>query len=134
MKIPSKAPRTSAVNEMSNGLNHEALTCIEPAGEPVYTFTNATIANAARITTSAPRRTTWVRADSSIPRYEIQGMSAIQITAATMIPVVEVAADFQPTSRYVYCAAITASEAITITSATKIAQPLIQPTQGPNAR
>ena len=33
-----------------------------------------------------------------------------------------------------YCAAITESDAITITSATKIAQPFIQPTHGPNAR
>ena len=45
-----------------------------------------------------------------------------------------VLADCQPTRRYVYCAAITESDAITITSATKIAQPLIQPSYGPNAR
>ena len=33
-----------------------------------------------------------------------------------------------------YVDAITASDAITITSATKIAQPLIQPIYGPSAR
>ena len=33
-----------------------------------------------------------------------------------------------------YCEAITESDAITITSATKIAQPFIQPSQGPKAR
>ena len=51
-----------------------------------------------------------------------------------MIHVVELAPPFQPNSRYVYCAAITDSDAITITSATKIAHPLIQPKWGPNAR
>ena len=56
------------------------------------------------------------------------------MTAPMTIAVVELAAELQPKSRYVYWAAITDSDAITITSATKIAQPLIQPTYGPNAR
>jgi hypothetical protein len=47
-----------------------------------------------------------------------------------MIPVVEPAAEFQSKSRNVYCEAITAREAITSTSATKLAHPLIQPTHG----
>ena len=51
-----------------------------------------------------------------------------------MIHAVELSAECQPNSRYVYCAAITDNDAITITSATKMAQPLIQPTNGPNAR
>ena len=51
-----------------------------------------------------------------------------------MIQNVEFAPCCQSKSRYVYVDAITESDAITITSATKIAQPLIQPTHGPNAR
>ena len=33
--MPSRTPSASALNEIENGLNHEALMCIEPAGEPV---------------------------------------------------------------------------------------------------
>ena len=51
-----------------------------------------------------------------------------------MIQHAELAPWFQPKSRYVYCEAITESDAITITSATKIAQPFIQPIHGPKAR
>src|SRR5437764_562283 len=51
-----------------------------------------------------------------------------------MIQNVESAPCCQSKSRYVYVDAITESDAITMTSATKIAQPLIQPIQGPKAR
>ena len=51
-----------------------------------------------------------------------------------MIHAVELWPPFQLNRRYVYCAAMTESDAITITSATKIAQPFIQPIQGPKAR
>lgn len=61
-------------------------------------------------------------------------MSAIQTIEPMMIHVAEFAPFCQLKSRYVYWAAMTESEAITITSATKIAQPFIQPTQGPKAR
>jgi hypothetical protein len=43
------------------------------------------------------------------------------------------AAASQPNRRYVYWPAIWARFAITITSATMIPQPAIQPTHGPNA-
>ena len=68
MKIPSRTPSASALNEIENGLNHDALTCIEPAGWPVYTFTSATIAKAARMRISAVSSPCCVRADSSMPR------------------------------------------------------------------
>jgi len=50
------------------------------------------------------------------------------------MPAVEVAAEFQPTSRKVYCDAITARLAITSTSAMNSARPLSQPIHGPKAR
>ena len=61
-------------------------------------------------------------------------MRAIQTTEPMASQVGECAPCCQLKSRYVYCDAMYASDAITMMSATKIAQPLIQPIHGPNAR
>ena len=69
-----------------------------------------------------------------MPRQQIHVISAIQMTDPIRIAEVECCALFQPKKRNVYVLAITASDAITITSATKIAQPFIHPRYGPSAR
>src|ERR1700757_821663 len=83
---------------------------------------------------SALSMKTCASGEGSIPGWRIHVMIAIQTTEPMMIHVAEFAPWVQLKSRYVYCDAITESDAITITSATKIAQPLIQPIRGPKAR
>ena len=82
---------------------------------------------------SAPSRPTWVRAESSIPITQIAVITAIQITPTNVTANVDAAAESQPTSRNEYRPAIWARFAITITSATTIAHPPIQPSHGPIA-
>src|SRR3954451_1710025 len=135
MKMPSSTPSSSGVSPIANGLIQPQLGWIEwVAPFPVYTLSSAAAANAARIVISAPSRNCCTRADSSIPRQQIHVISAIHTVEPIRSAVVFVGPASQPTSENEYALAITASEAITITSATKIAQPLIQPTYGPSAR
>ena len=74
-----------------------------------------------------------MRAESSMPITQIAVMTAIQITPTSVTANVDAAAASQPTSRNEYRPAIWARFAITITSATMIAQPPIQPAYGPIA-
>jgi hypothetical protein len=69
-----------------------------------------------------------------MPITQIAVMTAIQITPTSVTAAVESAALCQPTSRNEYRPAICARLAITITSATTIAQPPSQPVDGPSAR
>ena len=75
-----------------------------------------------------------MRADSSMPITQIVVMIAIQTTPTAVTAKVESAALCQPTSRNEYRPAICARFAITMTSATMIAQPPSQPADGPIAR
>ena len=90
-------------------------------------------ANSASVMISAPSSPTCVRADSSMPITQIAVMIAIQTTPTAVTANVDAAADCQPTSRNEYRPAIWARLAITITSATMIAQPPSQPADGPIA-
>jgi hypothetical protein len=64
----------------------------------------------------------------------LQVISAMNIVAATARPRVELAALCQPTRMNRYLPAISDSVAITITSAAKMAKPVVQPRRGPSAR
>ncbi len=76
----------------------------------------------------------WIRADSSMPRKQIHDITRIQSTQPTSAAPLWVSAQVQPNSLNVYVAAMNPRDAITSTSARKIAQPLIHPNAGPNAR
>ena len=73
-----------------------------------------------------------MRADSSMPITQIAVMIAIQTTPTAVTATVESAADCQPKSRKLYRPAICARLAITMMSATMIAQPPIQPATAPS--
>src|SRR3954452_16752160 len=136
MKTEIRTPLTSAlVESTANGLSHERLgsTASGPA-VPAATLTSATTENSASVTISAPSRPTCVGADSSIPTRQIHVMIAIQTTPTIVTASVESAALCQPTSRNEYSPAICARFAMTMTSATTIAQPPSQPADGPSAR
>jgi hypothetical protein len=66
---------------------------------PAATFAKATIAKSERVSSSALRRPTCVRAESSIPMTQIAVMIAIHTTPTAVTAAVESAADCQPTSR-----------------------------------
>src|SRR3954471_24563890 len=136
MNTAISTPLTIASTEsIANGFSQLRLgsTASGPAS-PAATLTSATTENSASVTISAPRRPTCVRADSSIPTRQIQVMIAIQTTPTTVTANVESAALCQPTSRNEYSPAICARFAMTMTSATTIAQPPSQPADGPSAR
>ena len=84
--------------------------------------------------TSAPSRPTCVFADSSMPIVVIAVMIAIQTMPTAVTATVESAALCQSTSRNEYSPAICARLAMTMMSATMIAQPPSQPSDGPIAR
>src|SRR4051794_31230622 len=136
MNTAMSTPLISAlVESIWNGLSQPKLgsTACGPAS-PDATLTSATIENSTSVMISAPSRPTCVRADSSMPITQIAVMIAIQTTPTSVTANVESAALCQPTSRNEYRPAICARLAITITSATTIAQPPSQPTDGPSAR
>ena len=57
------------MNDRPKGLNHDQPTWIDPGSAPPwYVLTSATIENAARMSSSALSRKTWVSAESSMPR------------------------------------------------------------------
>ena len=56
------------------------------------------------------------------------------MTAATMIAALDPPSSVKPNSLNVYTAAMSESEAMTITSARTIVQPFHQPSPGPSAR
>src|SRR5262245_34098933 len=129
MNTAIRTPLINAlVDSISNGFSHDRLgsTASGPAS-PAATLTSATTENRTSVTISAPSRPTCVRADSSMPITQIVVMTAIQTTPTSVTANVESAALCQPTSRNEYSPAIWARFAITITSATTIAQPPSQP-------
>ncbi len=69
-----------------------------------------------------------------MPRWQIHVISRIQRMQPTRPAPLWVSAQCQPNSLYVYVDAISPSDAITSTSARKIAQPFTHPVAGPNAR
>ena len=75
-----------------------------------------------------------MRADSSMPITQMAVMIAIQTTPTAVTAATLSAALSQPTSRNEYEPAICARFAMTMTSATMIAQPPSQPADGPMAR
>src|ERR1700681_3985949 len=109
MKTASSTPLISGVMPMLKGVNQPACGSkggnldppSTPCGWSTYTVTSATIAKATSVTNSIPSRNCCVRAESSIPRQQIQVMTTIQITPATVIAKVEFAALVQSTSRKV---------------------------------
>src|SRR5580765_1705989 len=131
MKTASRTPATNAFRLGTwNGLNHDHCGWLDPGGFCVYTLISATIANTIRITYSAASRNHCVRAESSMPIVTMAVMIRIQITPTNVTQKVLAAAWSAPKSRNVYEPAICARFAITITSATTIAQPPNQPTYG----
>ena len=135
MNTATSTPAISASTEsIANGLSQLGLksTASGPAS-PVATLTSATIANSASVMISAPSSPTWVRAESSIPITQIVVMIAIHTTPTAVTATVLAAALSQPKSRNEYRPAICARFAMTMTSATMIAQPPIQPHHGPIA-
>src|SRR6476659_6803660 len=136
MNTAMSTPLTTALNEsIWNGFTHAKLgsTACGPA-VPAATLTSATTENATSVMSSALSNPTCVRAESSMPITQIAVMIAIQTTPTAVTAAVESAALCQPTSRNEYSPAICARFAITMTSATTIAQPPIQPSGGPIAR
>jgi hypothetical protein len=135
MKTESSTPLTNASKlSTANGLIQEMLgsTALGPAS-PAATLTRATTAKMPSVISSALRRPTWVRAESSMPITQIAVMIAIHTTPTAVTAAVELAALSQSKSRKLYRPAIWARLAITMTSATMIAQPPIQPAHGPIA-
>src|SRR5438270_5702376 len=133
MKIPNSIATMRSLNFISNGLNHEACGSIECEGWFAYTVMSATVANSTSITTSKLSSTCCVRAESSMPRWQIQVISRIHSTAPTSAAPVCVSAQCHSTSLNEYVDATYASEAITSRSERKIAQPFSHPALGPNA-
>src|ERR1044072_7355866 len=136
MNAAISTPLISAlVESTANGFSHDSDGSTEwgPAS-PVATLTSATTENSTSVTISALSSPTCVRAESSMPMVQIGVMIAIQITPTSVTANVESAALCQPTSRNEYSPAIWARLAITITSATTIAQPPSQPVDGHSAR
>ena len=135
MKTATSIPATNAlVLPIEKGFSQEMLGSTESGpAVPEATLTSATTANSASVMISAPRRPTCVRADSSIPMTQIEVMIAIHDDADER--------DRQrccrrPTATRragsVYRPAICARLAMTMMSATTIAQPPIQPAHGPS--
>src|SRR3954454_1644537 len=123
------------VESIAKGFSHDRLGSTESGpASPVATLISATTENSTSVMISAPRRPTWVRADSSMPMTQIVVMTAIHTTPTVVTANVESAALCQPTSRNEYSPAICARFAITMTSATTIAQPPSHPADGPSAR
>src|SRR6476646_7893324 len=136
MNTAISTPLIMALTEsIGNWLIHDVLgsTACGPAS-PFATLTSATTENSASVRISAPSRPTCVRAESSMPITQIAVMTTIHTTPTAVTAAVESAALCHPTSRNEYSPAICARLAITITSATTIAQPPIQPSDGPIAR
>ncbi len=68
MNTARSIPADNAPTEVIlNGLNHSAVGRTLWATWPAYTLTSATMAKTKRMTISAPRSSTWVKADSSMP-------------------------------------------------------------------
>src|ERR1700754_3234105 len=131
MKIATSSPEVSAPTEpTANGENHDSDGVAAPSPSP--TRTSATAANAASVTISAASSQRCVRALTSTPITQTPVMIAIQTTPTAVTASVDGA--LMPNSRNEYRPAIWARLAITIRSATMIAQPPIQPVIGPNAR
>ncbi len=99
---------------------------------PTQTRVSATTAKIASVTISAVSSHCCVFALSSIPMTQMYVITAIQMTPITVTANVE--GLLMPKRRNEYRPAIWARFAMTMMSATTIAQPVIQPVFGPNAR
>src|SRR3954470_6381733 len=131
MKIATSRPDVIAPTEpTANGENQESAGVAAPSPNP--TRTSATTANAASVTISAASSQRCVRALTSTPITQTPVMIAIQTTPTAVTAIVDGASI--PASRNEYRPAIWARLAITIRSATMIAQPPSQPVRGPKAR
>src|SRR2546421_11473957 len=137
MNTASRKPADSAenVSPPPNGLNHDSdgWTASSPA-LPVHTRTSATTANTASTNSSSPSRITCVRADSSMPTQAIHVMARIQAQPSAVTAHVLAARSDSPNRSNVYCPAIWARLAITMTSAATMTQPVSQPVCRPNVR
>jgi hypothetical protein len=133
MNRPISRPEVSAPIELTpSGLNQSSDGWIAPEGaSPSQTRASATRAKAASAAISAVRSQRCVFALTSMPMTQTTVMIAIH---ATPTPVTASVDGSMPNSMNEYRPAIWARFAITITSATTIAQPPIQPVFGPNAR
>src|SRR5947209_12443665 len=108
MNTAMSTPLIAADTELiSSGFTHDKLgfTACGPA-LPVATFTRATIENKTRVTSSAPSKPTWVRAESSMPITQIAVITTIHATPTAVTATVEAAAPCQPNSKNVYKPAI----------------------------
>src|ERR1700755_2837785 len=131
MKTATSRPDVRATTgPTENGENQSS--CGVSAPSPSPTRTSATTANAASVTISAASSQRCVRALTSTPITQTAVMIAIQTTPTAVTASVDGAST--PKSRNEYSPAIWARLAITIRSATMIAQPPIQPVSGPKAR
>src|SRR3954471_13194091 len=134
MNTASRTPETSAsVESIAKGENQDSCGLTEPDGaSPAQTRTRATTAKSASATISAVRSQRCVRALSSMPITQMYVMTAIQTTPITVTAKVD--GSSTPNRRNEYRPAIWARFAMTMMSATTIAQPETQPAPGPNAR
>src|SRR6478672_13726067 len=134
MKMPTSRPAVSApIEPTAKGLNHDSDGCSEPCGAwPVKTRVSATAAKTASVAISAVSSQRCVRALTSMPITQTTVITAIQTTPIAVTAITDGCET--PSSRNVYRPAIWARLAMTMTSATMIAQPPIQPVMGPNAR
>src|ERR687886_2254791 len=134
MNTASSRPEVTPLTEsIANGENQDSEGSTAPAGAwPIHTRTSAISANAASVTISAVSSQRWVRALSSMPITQTTVITAIQATPIAVTAAVD--GSSTPNSRKVYRPAICARLAMTMMSATTIAQPETQPGTGPNAR
>src|ERR671916_281682 len=138
MNTISRVALTKVENEsIANGSNqlHDGVIACAPAF-PIATRTSATTANTASITTSTASRTFCTLAEMSMPRTATQVIAAMKAipTSSTQGLDESVPMPSASKSRNEYCALTCARLAITSRSATTIAQPDIQPQNGPKAR
>src|SRR6478672_11600249 len=126
MNTASSTPDVRALVEpIANGENHERAGLTDVGGAvPSQTRVSVTI--------SAVSSHCCVFALSSMPMTQMYVITAIQMTPITVTATVEGLS--MPKSRNEYRPAIWARFAMTMISATTIAQPVIQPVLGPNAR
>src|SRR5919201_5733507 len=131
MNTPMSRPEVSAPTEsIANGENHDSDGSADPEGpSPVHTRTSATTAKADRVAISDVSSQRCVRALTSMPITQITVITAIQATPTAVTAATD--GSSTPSSRNVYSPAICARLAITMRSATMMAQPPIQPATGP---
>src|ERR1700752_2924673 len=97
MNTASRKPADNAPQLRPIGLNQDSDGWIASSPAfPLYTLTRQTIEKIARVRSSRLSRTTWVRADSSMPRHEIQVIPPIQMQPRIVVAHALVASESSP--------------------------------------